>query len=498
MVPNPPSAAISLRVREALLKPRSFTLEEERYLITQLNQPDDRVATKALQWLCERCRRGWFFADPANLRATIRLCLYRNHPNARRWAVNALTEIGPGPDVTPILGLIPHTLDDPDLLAAIVPAIFSAKGEGEAVQLLAEKNIPMEGLALIAASQVSLSQKRKLVQTLIPLETADEASLRSAIVLAGTRKSPEHLFDRRHPNAIALSQLNLHPCPSVSKYSIWASTQLGHGYSSLLLPEGQIESSPAEIRKWAFRLLISDPPWLARKLDMLESVQRDPSVEVREEVAIELRASFAMGIDKIVPKWFFNEEDNETRLRLLDHMAAQSFRSANYASIVVDMYKRAAPNSNERMRLEASAAKTPLFSALRRIAVIEEGGLLFANDNELFGGHVTNINISGGQIGAITGSGDITGETIAAIATVQNPDIKELLTRVFEIAATIQDPRKKGEITALVSEAAKKPSPSIWKRVIGFLNDVKAGTIAVSTTVTGVDTIIDQIGPFIG
>jgi hypothetical protein len=482
------------------LKPRAFTSEEERFLIAQLNQSDDRIATKALQWLCERCRAGFFFAEPANVRATIRLSLHRSHPNARRWAVNALTEIGPGPDVSPILALIASTENDPDLLAAIVAAIFSSRSEDEAIELLGARNIHMEGLALIAASQFSFNQKRALVEQLVPLETADDANLRSAIVLAGTKKAPEHLFHRRHPNAIALSELNLHDCPSVSKYSIWALAQLELGYSSLLLPEDRIESSPDEIRKWVFRLLISDPPELVKRLDLFGVIQNDPSVEVREESAIELRDSFAPGIDRIVSHWFFREEHAEARALLLDHMAAQSHMSARYAPIVIEMYKKSQPKSAARERLEAAAAKTPLFRELRRIAITEEHGLLFANDNELFGGGatVTNINIHGGQIGAITGSGDITGETIAAIAQVQNADAKEILTKVFEVVGAIESPKEKAEAESAVKDAANKQTKSAWKRVLSVLKGVKSGALAIKDTVTDVDELIHTVGELAG
>jgi hypothetical protein len=357
----------------------------------------------------------------------------------------------------------------------------------------------MEGLALIAASQYSLTQKRVLVETLIPLETADDASLRSAIVLTGMQKAPEHLFDRRYPNAIALSQLNLHDVPAVSKYSIWAITKLRHGYSSLLLPEDRIESSPAEIRKWVFRLLISDPAWMARKLDLFESIPSDPSVEVREEAAIQLRDSFIHGLDRIASKWFFREEHEETRALLLDHMAAQSYRSAVYAPIVVEMYKRAPPHSNQRIRMEAAAAKTPLFSELRRVALVEEGGFLFSNDNDFRGGGtVTNINVHGGNIGAITGSGDITGETIAAISTVENADTKEILAQVFEIVSAIQEPGARAEAQTAVQEAAKKPNRGAWKKILNVLQGVKTGTLAVNSTAANVDQLIERIGPLLG
>jgi hypothetical protein len=395
--------------------------------------------------------------------------------------------------------LIALTDGDPDLLAAIVAAIFSSKSEEEAVELLAGHNIGMEGLALIAASQHSFVQKAELVRTLVPLETADPASLRAAIVMTGIGKAPEHLFDRRHPNAIALSQLNRHDVPSVSKYSIWALSQLKLGFSSLLLPEADIEASPAEVRKWVYRLLISDPQSMAKKLDMVSSIQRDPSTEVREESAIELRDTFVPGLERFVSDWFFKEEHRQARLLLLDHMAAQSTFTTKYWDIVIDLYRRARPRSDERIRLEAAAAGTPLYAELRKIDIEDERGALFAmndNDTEKSGhGNVYHItqHIKADQIGAVTGSGPITGETIAAVASVQNADTKEILTQILGILELVTDEKERAETEQTVRDLAAAPHPSKWKRILGFLNGVKTGTVAVAGTIGGVDSLIEKI-----
>jgi len=482
---------------------RPFTLEEERYLLAQLSQADDRVAVKALQWLCEKCREGYWLADPTKMRASVRLCLHRPLANAKRWAVNTLTEIGPGKDVSPILGLIALTEGDPDLLAAIVAAIFSSKSEEEAVVMLATHNVGMEGLALIAASQHSFLQKAELVRTLVPLETADPASLRAAIVMTGIQKSPEHLFDRRHTNAIALSQLNKHDVPSVSKYSIWALSQLKLGFSSLLLREADLEASPAEVRKWAYRLLISDPRAMAKRLDMVSTIQRDPSSEVREESAIELRDTYVPGLEKYVSDWFFKEEHRQARLLLLDHMAAQSTFTTKYKDIVIDFYRRARPKSDERIRLEAAAAGTPLYAELRKIDIEDERGALFAmNDNEADKPGPENVyhitqHIKADQIGAVTGSGPITGDTIAAVANVQNADTQEILTEVLAIIEQVKDERERTEAQQVVRELAASPSPSKWKRILGFLNGVKSGAVAAGGAIAGVDGLIEKIRPLI-
>lgn len=481
------------------MHPRPFTLEEERYLVTQLSQADDRVATKALQWMCERTRAGWFFTDASKVRAVVRFCLHRTSPNARRWAVNALGEIGAGSDLTPVLELLPAADNDPDLLTSIVATIFSGRSDEESAEILGRFDIPIEGLALIAAAQFSPLQKRRLIATRVPLETSDPAELRAAIILAGTDKGPEHLFDQKFPNAISLSQLNLHDVSSVSKYSIWALAQLNLGFSALQLPLSDFESSPPEVRKWILRLLFSDPSSLAKHLDMVSVAQRDPSREVREESAIELRDIFVLGLDKYVSDWLFKEDHHEAHKSLLDHMAAQSDKSARYPPIVTEFYRKSPPKSDSRIRIEAAAAGTSLYRDLRKIDYEDESGFLFHNDNDSDGrlGMVTiNQDFSGSHIGAVTASGGISANTIAAVAQADAP-AKEILEKALGLIAGLdQSPRTEGE--RLIQEVASRPSKSGWEKLVSFLKGTKETVVALGGTVEGVDGMIDSISDLAG
>jgi hypothetical protein len=481
------------------MRPQPFTLEEERYLISQLSQGDDRVATKALQWLCERYRRGYFLTDPVKVRSVTRLCLHRPLPNARRWAVNALAEIGTGSDLSPILELASNIHDDPDLLSSIVAAVFSGKPEEEASDLLNGVGIDISGLALIAAAQFSSEQKRALVQTLIPLETAGPAELRAAIVLAGTGKAPEHLFDRKFPNAITLSQLNLHDVSSVSKYSIWALAQLKLGFSSLQIPLSQLESSTSEVRKWVLRLLFSDSDSLSKNLDLLSVARKDQSSEVREEAAIELRSTFVDGMEQQVSDWFFKEENIEAKMFLLDHMSAQAHRSSLYGPIVMEFYRTAPPKSDRRIRIEAAAAGTELYRDLRKLDLQEESGTLFANDNDHGGqGSMVHINqnFSGSQIGAVSATGPVSVDTLNAIGQQTDAATKELLEKVV-LALLAMKPEEQATGQRLVRDIAESPERSKWQNLLGFLKGAKEGAVAIGGSIEGLDSLIESVGGMI-
>lgn len=485
------------------LTPRPFTFEEERFILSQLAHPEDRASVKALQWLCERVREGFWFTDASKIRPSIKLCLFRESANAKRWAVNALAEIGAGKDIEPLIKLFPIAIDDPDLLSSLVSAVFSAKTDEEAMGVMKSQGIPFEGLALIAAAQFSVSQKQELVRTRIPLETEDAAVLRTAIVMAGKGKAPEHLFEARHTNAVALSELNTHHVPSVSKYSIWAITQLRLGFSSLILKPEEIEILPPQVRKWVFRLLISDGLALSKNLDLFSLLLKEPDSEVREEAAIELRDVFVEGLERYVSDWFQREEDGNIRALLADHMVAQNQRSSGYRDFVIDLYRKASPKSDERVRMEAASARTELFREFRKIDIEEERGALFAmNDNEgdkPSSGDTYNINqtVIADSVGALSGGGPIEAQTIAAVQQMEDRDQQAVLETVLGLFKRIADDDKRREAQTIVRDVAKEPSKNGWQKIIGFLSGVKEGSVAINGTAENAVELIETASKFL-
>lgn len=333
------------------------------------------------------------------------------------------------------------------------------------------------------------------------METATAEELRAAIVLAGTGASPEHLFHSRHTNAIALSELNLHHVPSVSKYSIWALAELKLGYSSLLLPISSLEASTPEVRKWFLRLLFSDPYALKRHLELVRYAQSDLSTEVREEAAMELRGTYVDGLSKPVTEWFFNEVHEEARYALLEHMAAQSRHNETYFSIATEFYRRALLKSDTRNRVEAAAAGTPLFRELRKIAIVEESLTLFSNDNEFtLGGKVTNINqhFTNSQIGAVSGTGSISAETIAAVQNLDNAAEREVLLNSLTLVGQLASSESRQEGERLVNAVAQNPEKSRWQKLLEFLKGARDGTEAVGGIAGGIDGLIGNIQDLAG
>lgn len=473
-----------------------FSQSEETFITSRLMHGEDHIATKTLQWVCEQCRLGRFFPDPNRVRPYLRSNLMRASSNARRWAVNALGLVGTGNDLQPILNQLRSADQDPDLLNSIVTTIFSARNS-EAERILTSNNVEIEGIALIAASQFSLTHKKKLIEECIPIETENPGILRAAIVLAGLNNAPEHMFDNRFTNAICLGQLNLHDIAAVSKYSIWALAQRRFGFGSLLIKEEDIEGQPPEVRKWIFRLLVSDPYNLSRRLDLFSIIPRDSSREVREEVAIELSDFYAPGIEDHTKSWFFREEDQEVRDFLLDHMAAQSDRCPTYSDVVIEMYKTFPLGSAARQRVESSAARTNLWSDLRRISVEDERGRLFnmANDNEKPSTVVNQTFYA--PVTGVSGSGNVSVNAANVVSSVTDPGAKAALEAVLDVIAKIDDAGRKAELAAAVEAAARTPERTAWTTLLGLLDKAKNASVAVGGLALAADKAIPLVAALV-
>lgn len=453
-----------------------------------------RVTQRALQWLHDRLSEGMRFVDPNPVREGLRVCLLGPDLGVRRWALNCIAIIGVAGDYELILDQIAIGEDDPDLMASVVKAIY-AQARADAPRLLATRGVKVEGAYLIAAAEHSLEERERLVRTKIPIDTASTEELKAGLVLAGTSNAPEHLFFATHKNKVALEQLNLHPVPSVSKYSIWALAKLKLGFGALKIPLSEFDSSPPEVRKWVLRLLFTDPKSLRLNLEMVQRASCDTSEEVRHESAIELRDVYVEGLSTFITEWFFQEPFGPAREALMEHMAANGERSAEYWEIVTNLYEREPFSSHQRTRLEAAAAGSSLYGTLRIISAKGEIPMLLP-ENELFGSRsVTKViqHFPNAQIGAVSGSGDIRAQTISAIRGVQSEEVRTLLERVLATVALLPQEHQRLEGTAIVAEVAKEPGKTTYQKLLGFLGGAKKGIDATSGLASGIDGLIGNI-----
>lgn len=465
--------------------------------MNQITSSDPHITQKALQWLFDELAKGFRFSDPSNIRGGLRVCLTSPSMGVRRWALNAISIVGLGSDSAIILDQLIPASSDPDLMAAVVAALYS-QSPNHASRLLAAKGVDLTGANLIAAAQHSKEMRQLLIDKKIPIENATADELKAGLILTGTSKAPEHLFFANHKNRVALEELNLHPVPSVSKYSIWALAKLKMGFDSLKIPLSEFESSPPEVRKWVLRLLFSDEQNLAKNIDMVQRAGRDDSEEVRHESAIELRGSFVSDMCPYVKDWYLNELYSPAHDALIEHMAAQAFKSEEYLELVTEKYERDQFGSQLRTRLEAAAAGTSTYAELRRISVKQENTTLFTGSQLAGGNSVTNITNdfgTGNNFGALAiGGGSISTETINAIGSVKNQNAKEVLEALLTfINGADLNPGQKAEGETLLREVAIEPTKTKFQKLIGYFTSLGGGASAAGNLIEGIDGLVEKI-----
>lgn len=471
-----------------------FTLQEERHTVLQLGR-DDRTVQKTLQWLEGELRKGRQPADARVLRQATIQCVDRPDVKVKRWALNVLAELGIAGRLEILDSVFPHVADDPDLLASAVRLLFSEARQGAGLKLLNQKGVAVEGLALIAGSEYSVLLRKRLIDERIPLDNASAEELRAAIVLTGRGKAPEYLFLERHPNQIAISELNLHDDPAVVKYSLWGMAELKMGFSFLKIDLCEYDACEPQVRKWILRLLFSDERALAQNIDLIWHGAQDEDVNVREEAAIGLRNCYVEGACADILRWYRTEEVEAVSHALLDHFANFAVRNSIYAGIVKEVYAAQRFRSELRGRIEAAVAGTEIYRQLRVIELKEESVSLFSNDNDLGGILMPKIeqHFPNAQIGAVTAEGSV---SINSQNFVQGPSaemidgICALIVKVAGLTAS-ESTRREGEEIAL--ELKRAPSKGLVERALGWVKAASAGASASAELIHAGGDLISQL-----
>lgn len=477
-----------------------FSIEEERHTILQLGR-SDHIAQKTLQWLEGELRNGKFPADARNLRDATIQCARRQDLRVKRWAINALAELGLGGDLSLLDEIFAFTDGDPDLLASAVRLLFREARGGAGVQLLNKQGVAVEGLALIAGSEYSAILQKRLVEEKIPLDHATDEELRAAIVLTGRGKAPNNLFFAEYSNEIALSELNQHDDPSVVKYSLWglAERQLGFGYLKIDLAD--YDNCPPQVRKWMLRLLFSDENALSQNLDLIWHGAQDGAVEVREEAAIGLRRCYVEAAVTEIIRWYNNENEPLVLAALIEHMASFAVQDARYESLVTEIYSREVSRSELRGRIEACVVGTEMYRKFRSIELRDEVTTLFSNDNEIGAGLVPKIeqNFTNSNVTGVTGSGDVKIESASMQQNSIDPElVKDLVGKVIQFAAKIQDQGLANEGKELASELQEKPTKGVVEKLIGWVGLVSKGAKAGSDLITAGNELYEDLNGLAG
>jgi hypothetical protein len=469
------------------------------YLKAEIESGGQVRAKQALQHICKLYRTGAVI--PENNRIGLEIAILgvlsssSSDEKVRRWALATLAYVGrKGVSERAVLKAITEYPDEPQVVAAAIATFFKLD-ENTTQKLILDKGVCSPEIVALSALQTTDPKKLDISSIKVDIERADAISLKLALLLIGLDRAPPRIFHPRHTNGAIVKELGRHDEPIVSQYSVWAVAESRRlGISNLGISIKSLDEKPANVRSYVYRLYAEDSEESTRRHDIIYQGSKDSDPDARMGCAIGLRDSYYDGLEGITVDWLYDEEAEDVRLSVLDHIAAQSGRLESYKTIALEQYNLLSADPRKRARLDAAASGTELFSNFKRILFEEEGGGLF----QFSGGTVTNNNfVNNGSIqgaisqsGTATNSGQMQVQLSASDAKHAISTLDKLMHDVQEIPVTEE---LKKQVSDAVMEAKSTPTKSNIGKVAAILEKAETALKAIS----GMTDHATKIGSFI-
>ena len=253
-----------------------------KFLLGQTGQPQN-VKT-ALQRLCGLLEKGVFFPDRPAFRQPVLSLLYHKDLLVRRWATKAIALLGMGTTTSPniVLDALKRESDFENI-AWFIAAIGQLYSETNVKKICDDAGIDYLKEYELAARLFLNARFKALGPKFIDIEKDGNLALRWLALLEGYKKAPENVAHHTYSNSEMVRQLNTHPDPTVSEYSIWALWQNpATGYDHLMIKCPDYVQKPAGVRRWIYRLFTKTTDVILSELDAFQQFSSDPSEKARE------------------------------------------------------------------------------------------------------------------------------------------------------------------------------------------------------------------------
>jgi hypothetical protein len=397
--------------RRAFIPPDETALI--KYQIELVARP--HVVKAGLQRLCDNFEVGLYLSDVGPFRNTIVGLAFTGETIVRRWAYKALAHIGAKPDIATLSDRMRNE-PDPENLTWIMSAIFSLSREVTVLDLCRETGVPYsDGLAL---SSLLYGEKALMrIGTDLPkvnVDKADALTLQWCALLAGYGKAPPNLLHPRVENKTLLGTLNEHPSSEVAEYSVWALWKSpSFSIEDLKIPRHKLLGPPENVRRWINRLVVKNPKFLARNLDLFDDLCDNDGLKAREGLALGIRDVHLPELEKRVLQWFGKEPDAGLRELILEHLALSDSGDTSLFELLRDAYTRAEVGGSLRRRLRAAVAGRggELFQAFNRV---DAASFMMAGSAPLFGyGQPTIGALTVNNNNTINVAGDLNAQNVS-------------------------------------------------------------------------------------
>lgn len=450
--------------------------EASNFIEAALQSGNAALRKQALQRLCGYYRKGGFLTAPLAMRGLVIQAVTDADPKVRRWAFNALAQIGDAAVVPLILGQWKACRADAEVFQAGLTALAKLVPKDELLVILKEADVALDATALMALGQQTDVFKEELDALRLGVDGATDAELREATLLIGLKKAPETLFSNRFPVCDVIGDLNSHGDATIAQYSYWATVEHPDlGLDHVRIGPADFASLAPNVQGWAYRTLTLDSATAIQHHEALLQGSESEHSQVREGVAIGLRDIFFDGLDIDVADWFVTEGEPSVQDALLEHMACHAGRSPAYREEVLRAFRAEAAGSVRRSRLEAANRDDDVSLEMRKVTLQMNDPGLFES---MMGGSVTNNTMNfNGNVNAAGISNSGTGNSGQVIISAQQAE-NETLVALRELLQALESPSAReaaAEGAALTREAIAAPKRGAVERVIAWLETAKKG-----------------------
>lgn len=410
-----------------------------------------------------------------------------------RWTLNALALLGDKEDIDLIAEAISRHTEDPDILSAGVAALFAIEKASVVEAVMRKKGIGLAGAALLAGAQSSPGLLERVRLERVDVDVASDAELRLALVLVGLNKAPPNTFSLKHGNGEIVGALNKHHEKSVAQYSVWAISESDSlSLTDLRVPLTDIEGLADNVRGWIYRLIAEHEATATKHLEYIEAGSEDPDSVARQGLSSGLATTYFDGLEEITMEWLPRETDPRVEQSLVEHMAAAVDKCVAYKEPVLRAYREAGAQSLLRARIEAASRDTLIYRELKLIEFQTENTDLLFDVAERLGPKMVTQNFHG-NVGAVTGSGDINLQTLQMLASTNLPEhLRPALAAATNVAAQLPaELSSRGQ--ALVQEAISRPEKSTFARLLEFFKGAREAAETAAGAGAAVNSVVEQI-----
>ena len=472
--------------------------EEAQFIEVALQSPSPVTRKQALQRLCQLYRRGGMLIAPNRMKAFVVQALIDEDVKVRRWAFNALAQLGEAADVPLMMQPWKNNRSEPEVFEAGLTALAHMLPKEELLAVLKQAGVELDPSVLMALGQQTDKFAGELALVRLGVGQATDSELRGATLLIGLKKSPDTLFSGRFPVSDVIGDLNTHGDAIVAQYSFWATVEHPDlGLENIRVKPENFSQLPPNVQGWAYRVLTKDGTIAMQNYDSIVEGSESRFEVVREGVATGLRHIYYDSLDVTVADWFLEERSPAVKDALLEHMAAHVVNSSAYRDEVLRAYKEAASNSVLRSRLEAANHHAEVALEMRKMAFQMDDPQLFAsvigptmNNTQNFNATVNTGGISNSGVG---NQGTVqfisAGEAQAAVL----PILQQLLQALEAPSA----PAGSAEGAQLAKEAIAEPTKGRVEHFVGWLKSIKDGGEALSGIGALAMSSYDKIAPYV-